>query len=249
MLGSVERTGRALERPEWGVSEAAAALQLPKSGAHALLGSLAEVGLLQRTPRSRYRLGWRIVALNHTLVTTTAFRDGAHRRMRRVAERFGKTLHLAVLEGPDVVYLDKVDGPRAAPIAESGVGVRMAAHCTAVGKVLLAAADDERVDATLEQRGLARRTPHTITSRADLGAALQAVRARGFALDLQETVPDLCCVALPITDAHGTVQAAMSISVPTLQFRRAPGRYRQIIEDTATAVSCELGHLGATTSP
>jgi DNA-binding IclR family transcriptional regulator len=161
--------------------------------------------------------------------------------MSRLADRFDKTLHLAVLDGADVLYVDKVDGPRAAPIAESGVGRRMAPHCTAVGKVLLAASTDRQVDAAVAQRGLPRHTPRTITSRAALDEALQAVRARGFAVDLQESVRDLCCVAAPITDAHGAVQAAMSISVPTLQFRRAPGRYRQIVQDAAADVSRDLG--------
>jgi DNA-binding IclR family transcriptional regulator len=248
MLGTITKAGRVLElftvdAPEWGVTEAAAALGMPKSGAHEVLATLAEIGLLQRTGQGRYRLGWRIVSLNRTLVETAAFRDGAHRRMQRLADRFDKTLHLAVLDGADVVYVDKLDAPRGDRITESGVGLRMAPHCSAVGKVLLAWSGERRIQTVADLNGLDRRTPRTITSLHDLRADLRRVRERGFALDLQEAVPNLCCVAAPIRDAHGSVQAAMSISVPLRQFRQNPDRYRQIIESAAAEVSRDLGFI------
>jgi len=140
MLGTIEKAGRVIalftvERPEWGVSEAAAQLRLPKSSVHALLRTLAAIGLLeQQRAAGRYRLGWALVTHAHTLLSTTAYRPHALRAMRALASRYGETVQLATLSGGRVVTIDRIEAPQ---------GVRRPASArlpppdtSAVGKVL-----------------------------------------------------------------------------------------------------------------
>src|ERR1700751_4845932 len=127
MLGTVLNAGRVLdlftsETPERGVTEVAEALGIPKSRAHALMSSLAHVGLLRRTAEGRYRLGWRVLALGRILTETTEFRAEARRAMEELSGRFGETVHLATLDDGVVVYVDKIEGTRAVRIAVSAVG-------------------------------------------------------------------------------------------------------------------------------
>jgi DNA-binding IclR family transcriptional regulator len=120
------------------VTEVAAALGLPKSGAHSLLSTLASEGLLQRTPGNRYRLGWSLFEHSQTLLETTDFLCIARRMMEQLVAGWGETTHLAVLVDGQVLYVEKLQGDRALEIVLSRVGKRLPAHCSGVGKVLLA---------------------------------------------------------------------------------------------------------------
>jgi IclR family transcriptional regulator, KDG regulon repressor len=129
-----------LQQPEWGVREAAEALELPKSTMGDILLSLAEQGLLSRTPTGRYRLGWRLFELSQTMLEHTDFCVYARRTMHEVVERWGETIHLAVLDGLQVLLVEKLQGtPAVQLLLFSRVGARFPAHASSVGKVLLAA--------------------------------------------------------------------------------------------------------------
>jgi DNA-binding IclR family transcriptional regulator len=250
VLGTVAKAGRVLElftpeHPEWGVSEVATNLGIGKSGAHALLAALAETGLVRRTPQGRYRLGWRILSLSHTLIESSEFSQEAYRRMMRIVNRFGgSTMHLAVLDGSDIVYLAKAENRVSEPINVSGFGKKLPAHCTSVGKVLLAARGPEYVAGVAEERGLARFTQATITSLDKLQRNLMHVREDGYAYDLQEGLAGLCCVGAPIHDPSGMVCAAMSISVRMHFYRRNPDVYRLVAQTAAADLSRVLGYVG-----
>jgi DNA-binding IclR family transcriptional regulator len=108
MLQTIQKIGPVLDlftaqRPDWGVTEVADAVGAPRSSAHALLTSLAETGLLQCRARGRYRLGWRVVELNEALRASVDLRAVAYPVLRRLADQYGETVHLAESEAvPDV---------------------------------------------------------------------------------------------------------------------------------------------------
>jgi len=252
MLGTVQKVGEVLElftreHPEWGVSEVAKALAIPKSSAHALLATLAQIGFLKRTREGRYRLGWRILALSQVLLSTSSWREEARRAMEELVARFGETTHLAVLECGRVVYVEKLEGTRAVRVVNTGVGVELPAHCSAVGKVLLAFRPWEEVERIMAERGMPAFTPNTITTLDELKTELQAVRERGYAYDIEEVVPELCCVAAPIRDHTGEVVAALSLSVPFYRFQQLKEEYRRSVLEAAHRVSERLGYLGEET--
>lgn len=219
MLLTVANVGRVLdaysvERPERGVTELAADLGLTKSKTHALLTSMAEIGLLRRTEGGRYRIGWRSLELVRLLTQSTPFRPIAHSVATGIARRFGDVVHVATLDEGRVVYVDRVVGPRGLRIPVTTVGSSLPAHCSGVGKVLLAHLDPAKVDAILDRHGLPALTERTITDRDRFYAELHRVRRDGLGYDREEVQAGLACVAAPIFDADGRCVAAISLSAP-----------------------------------
>src|SRR5512134_1238127 len=151
MLQTLQKAGDLLalfdrNHTEWGVREAATKLKIAKSSAHDLMSSLAQLGFLNRTEENRYRLGWRLVTLSETLLATTELRKEAHPVMEELAARYQETIHLAVLDGTQAVYVDKLEGRQAVRVELTSLGARLYAHCSALGKVLLAFSSKEEVN-------------------------------------------------------------------------------------------------------
>lgn len=233
MLSIVAKVDRVLglfsgEAQEWGVREAAEHLGIPRSSAHALLVSLAEVGLLRRTARGRYALGAKLLALGRSYLDASDVRARAAPTLRAVAERFGTTVHLAGLIDEGVIYLDKVEGVHTGHIAATGVGRQLPAHCSAVGKLLLAHRAWDEAERVLETTGMPRFTRRTICSTATLREEFDRVRGQGFAADGEEAFDGLTCFAAPVYDADRHVTAAVSLSIKTAQARAHPDRYPRL---------------------
>ncbi|MFC9835528.1 IclR family transcriptional regulator [Rhodococcus sp. NPDC127530] len=250
MLGTINKAGRVLDlftftTPEWGVSEVAAEIRVPKSSAHALLATLTDIGLLRRVPDGRYRLGWRIPDLNRTLVGSTDFLVTARARTQQLADQLHATIHVAALREHDIIYLDKVIGGGTTDFASSGVGLAAPVHCTALGKVLLAALDTKTADALIDRHGLSGHTPRTITSSTRLREELVATRRRGWGYDLEEAANRVCCVAAPIRDHTGTVQAAISASIPRQLFGTRRDLLLRNIQAAAASISRQASSTGS----
>jgi DNA-binding IclR family transcriptional regulator len=226
-----------LERPEWGVGEVARALELPKSTTSELMSSLAYQRLLSRMAKGRYRLGWRLFELSQTLLDTTQFRSEARRVMKELLETWEETVHLAVLDGVQAVYIEKLQPTPAVRIWISRAGARLPAHCSGVGKVLLAHSDWEHVAALFENQGMPELTPNTITGLDALADELERVRERGYACDHEETLIGLCSVAAPIYGSRGRAVAAISLSVPAYRFHPKRDKYTAAIIDAARRIS------------
>jgi DNA-binding IclR family transcriptional regulator len=231
-----------IEQPEWGVSEAAQVLKQPKSSTSAMMAALAEQGLLRRTGERRYRLGWRVMALSQILLETTEFRSEARRAMEHVVSLTGETVHLAALEANQVIYVDKLQGTRAIQVRLTGIGIRPPAHCSAVGKAILAHLPWEQALEILEEQGMKKFTPNTITTPEELREELRNVQERGYAYDFEEAELELCCVAAPIRDHSGEVVASMSLSVPAYRFEDYREKYRTLIVSITQKVSENLGY-------
>lgn len=222
MLQTIQKVGPLLdlftvEQPEWGVSDAAGALGIPRSSAHALLSSLVETGLLSSTGRGRYRLGWRIVELYETMRAGVDLRAVAAPVLRSLNEKTGETTNLAVLDRGQVLYLDKVAARHQVGVAGLRVGSRLEAHCSGLGKALLAYAGPEQLHTALFAKPLRRFTERTITDPGVLTKQLDDVRRSGVAHENGEVVPDVACVAAPVKDPFGLVVAAISLTGPAFR--------------------------------
>jgi IclR family KDG regulon transcriptional repressor len=249
MLQTIEKASQVLalfdrEHPEWGVREIAEELGLAKSSTHDLLNSLAQVGLLGKTDESRYRLGWRIVALSETLLASTELRREARPFLERLANQYQETVHLAMLDDTHVVYIDKLEGRQAVRVELTSLGSRLYAHCSALGKVLLANRPEADVKRIIKAVGLPRFTPNTITDETELMDALAKIRKQGYAYDQEEILPDLCCVGAPIYNYTGNVIAAISMSVPAYRFHRSQTEYRKAVVRAGKLVSERMGYYG-----
>lgn len=223
-------------------------LEMPKSTAHYILGTLCELGFVEKTQRGHFRLG------------LSAYRVGsAYLRQQSVVSAFKQTakqmvadcrepVQLAVLDGTQIVYISKVEEGAAPVRLVSEVGTRLPAHTTALGKVLLAYLSNEQFDALFPPgSALSRMTDRSITSVSTLRQELQLVREQGYAHDLEETADGLQCFGAPIFGPGGEVMAAMSISVPSS--RVDPERKTALIsllKRGAVQVSLSLGCLAET---
>jgi DNA-binding IclR family transcriptional regulator len=249
MLGTVGKASRLLdlftsEIPEWGVTEAARALKLPRSSAHDLLDTLACTGLLRRVAGNRYRLGLKLLSLSSAAADSFAVRVHARPVMDCLAQKLGATLHLAMLDEADVVYIDKVTPAQGVQIDVSGVGRRLPAHCSAVGKVLLAHQPQGTISLTLERLGMQPLTERTVCSVDALSFELGGMRRSGVGRDREGAVQGVCCHAAPIAEG-GRTTAAISLSVPVAAEQRLADRYDEIIRAAALNVSRRLAAANA----
>jgi DNA-binding IclR family transcriptional regulator len=225
----------------------AARVGLAKSTTTRLLSVLEERGYLERSPETeRYGIGVRAFEVGSVYIQTTTIEAEAEPALRRLARECQQTANLGILSRGEVVHLAVVAPDR--PIRYyATVGQRESAHCTGLGKVLLATLDDGQLDEIIAARGLPRRTEYTITAPAQLRAQLARVRAAGFALDEEEAFPGLKCVAAPIRDHKGRTVAALSVSGPAPEFAPdALGRYTAAVLRAAGEVSARLGRRPVT---
>lgn len=252
MLQTIQKAGELLalfdrSHTEWGVREVAEKLKMAKSSTHDLMASLAKLGFLNKTEDNRYRLGWRLVTLSEVLLATTELRQEAHPVMEELAVRYQETIHLAVLDDTQAVYVDKLEGRQAVRVELTSLGARLYAHCSALGKVLLAYSAEEEVKRIIKTAGLPRFTPNTITNEEELQQTLAKIQKQEYAYDLEEILPDLCCVAAPIRNHTGRVIAAISMSIPAYRFRRSQTEYRDAVMRSARAISKRLGYFALST--
>ncbi|WP_431878038.1 IclR family transcriptional regulator [Amycolatopsis sacchari] len=192
-----------------GASELARRTGLPKSSVHRLLGHLVTHGLLERDGGA-VRLGLKLFEIGQLAVRGPGLVDAARPYLADLREATRNTVHLAVLEGTEVVYLDIVRGPDA-PALPSRIGGRFPAHATAVGKAILAHSPGSQLEAVISA-GLPRVGPRTLTAPGLLRRQLTRVCEEGVAYDREESGAGVVCVASPVLDGSGRARAAVSIS-------------------------------------
>jgi DNA-binding IclR family transcriptional regulator len=179
---------------------------LPRSSAHRMLERLVQLRWLRRSGRD-YELGMRLVELGSLAVHQDRLVRAARPLLGELHRATGLVVHLAVLDGPDVVYLDKVGDSPLAPIP-TRVGSRQPAHCTAVGKAILAYRDE---DATVDLR--VRKTKYSIATGSQLAVELSRVRAHGVAFEREESLLGFGCVAAPIGGPCESQEVIAAVSV------------------------------------
>ncbi|HEX5958264.1 MAG TPA: IclR family transcriptional regulator [Hyphomicrobiaceae bacterium] len=197
-----------------GLPDIANKLGLPRQTVHRVLGQLRDNGLLLRDPvRERFSIGPRLIQLSLSALGSNNPWAPVRSALQELVDEVGETCNIGVLDGLDYVYIDRIECQWPLRI-HLEVGQRMAAHCIAGGKVLLAALEPQLRGRLLRSRKLVARTPRSITRISDLEAELEKVRERGFGTNDQENFDGIVSVAVPITDAHGRVVAALTMHGP-----------------------------------
>lgn len=218
------------------------ALDYPKSSLFGLLKTLTDRGFLALDPDEKvYRIGvgvW-MAGQAYTQAAHTARVALPHLRIAR--DLLKETVQMAILDGLDNVYIAKEDSPQAFRLV-SDIGNRLPAHTTGLGKVLLAALPPGELAARLSGVRLSRYTEHTITSREELIARLDLVRAKGYAEDNGEYTLGLYCLAVPVKH-RGQVVAAISCSTPVARLEGVATPDRRVLnvmQTTAAAIARDL---------
>ena len=192
--------------PVLSLVELSARTGLPKSTVHRLADQMLDLGWFERSPGG-YRIGLRLFEVGGLADRRNRLAERAAPHLHDLAAASGCGVHLGVLDGTEVIYLVKL--PIRGLTLPTRDGGRMPAHCTGLGKAMLAFAPDEQVE-QLVAGGLERRTPTTIVDPDVLRSELRSVRERGVALDHEEGCEGVSCVAAPI---RGSGRAVGAVSV------------------------------------
>jgi DNA-binding IclR family transcriptional regulator len=229
------------DEPVLGVSDLARRLGLGKSTVHRMLTTLLHEGFVAKTPDDRYRLGFKLYELGQQVVNGLELREVAHPFLEELRNESKETTHLAVLDGTEVIYLERIESPSTLRLF-GRVGRRMPAHTTSSGKVILAYLPPEATDAVIAT-GLRRLGPRTITTRAMFVKALEDVRAQGYAVSMEESEAGVTSVGAPVFGHDGSVIAAVSVAGPSLRMNReSVPRYVRMVRHTAAAISHGMGY-------
>jgi DNA-binding IclR family transcriptional regulator len=191
------------------LSALAAAIGAPKSSVHSILRSLVDRRFLEPTDEGSYRLGSRAFEVGAAYSRHMSPTRAVHAELVDLSHELKVTAHFAILDGPQVLYIEKEDPPGPGIRVASAVGARLPAHLTAVGKAALAYADPSAIAlADLSIRG----TSGRVLTRAKLDDELRQVRHDGYAVDDEETAAGIRCVASPVFDARGRCCGSVGVS-------------------------------------
>jgi IclR family transcriptional regulator, KDG regulon repressor len=230
--------------PEMGITDLASTMSLNKTTVYRLLHAMQKFELVEQNPdNERYRLGLKLHDLGLKALESRNLQHEAHRFLLEMSRRSHETVSLAVPTPGAIICLDRVNSPHTVITTRTDVGARFPAHCTAVGKAVLAYLSAEEIGAILHNNGLPQFTPATLTRAADLRENLRKVREQGYAIDNQELERGLSGVAAPVRNSEGCVIAGIGIAGPTLRFRGQELRDKTaLVKEMAQKLSASLGH-------
>ncbi len=215
---------------------------LPVSTAHRFLMNLTSAGYLNCDGNGDYHLGIACVSLGQAALSQLDLRPLSLPYLQELNRRTRETVHLTVRFGLSAVYVEKLDSPEPLRI-HSRIGATIPLYCTAVGKVLLAYLPPQERSAVLDRMEMHRFTSNTAGSPQELQTQLQLVRRNGYACDLEEHEAHIRCVAAPIWDHTGAVNASLSITAPAV--RMGVARLRQLgplTREVGLLISEKLGY-------
>jgi DNA-binding IclR family transcriptional regulator len=233
-----------LDHPQLSARDITERLGLPRTTVHELLVTLVARSYLTSVPGKpvQFRLGMPVFQLGAAFAGQLDLVREAQTVAQSVAAACDEAVHVAVLDGSDVIYLVKADSTHPVRMV-SAVGRRLPAHCTAVGKMLLSSLGPIDLDARLPDGDLPGMTPASITDRDRLRAELDRIRAAGVAVDNGESDSAVRCVGAPVRDHTGTIVAAMSISAPIIRWAPAThAAWTRLVRDGADSLSARLGY-------
>jgi IclR family transcriptional regulator, KDG regulon repressor len=249
VLSSVRNAARLLKEfssrdREFGVSELARRLGLGKSTVHRLLVTLAEEHLVEQDDISgRYRLGLAIYDLGAAVATGLDLHEAVMPSMEQLRAATAETVQVAVLDGREVVYIERLDSPHTLRLFLE-LGRRNWAHCTGTGKCLLAHLPPNELDRILDGWELPAITKHTITDHTTLRAELKKIRRLGVAHNNGESEVGVISVSAPIRDITGKVRAAISVAGPTERIQPMVLQLDLGVAEMAASTSHRLGWRG-----
>jgi IclR family pca regulon transcriptional regulator len=222
-------------------SEVAARAGLTRGTSRRFLLTLKALGYLDSNGK-QFWMTPKILVLANSYLTSFGLGEPAKAILKRVAQDVGDSSSLAVLENDQVVYIGRADAPRSfATKLNLNIGFRMPAHCSSLGRVLLAALDKSALDGWLARNPLTAITSRTITSPAKFRAALNEVRQNGYAIVNGEMEIGLRSISVPVINRHGKTIAALNVA--TLTARTSLEELRKDFLPIMRAAAAEIAQV------
>jgi DNA-binding IclR family transcriptional regulator len=225
------------------MSEISEKLKFYPSTVHRILDTLKYGGYVEQNPdNQKYQLGLKLLELGMAKIHQIDLVKEAKPFLKELAKKCNETVHLAILEDTNVLYLAKEESSQTIRMI-SYVGRRGPLHCTALGKVLLAFLPLEERGELLDRLELFRLTENTITDRVQLETELNTIIEKGFAMDREENEKDVRCLAAPVKNYKGRVIAAVSISSPAYRVNKENQNHlKEYLITACQKISSRLGY-------
>jgi DNA-binding IclR family transcriptional regulator len=202
------------ERNELRLTEVAEYLHVATSTAHRLLAMLQYRGFMRQDPRTRvYLPGTALTGVAFSILQRFDVREVLHPFVEALNRDLGETVHLAILDGSTVRFIDAIESPKATRVT-SRLGKQMPANCTSTGKALLSTLSAEELDRLYPAEDLPVLTPNSIRTRSALDKELDKARRLGYATSNQESEDGVCSVAVAFPATHMPIRLAFNVSVP-----------------------------------
>ncbi|EOC99913.1 IclR family transcriptional regulator [Caldisalinibacter kiritimatiensis] len=203
-----------------GITEISEKIQLHKSTIHRLLSTLIYKGYVEQDEKtSKYKLTLKLFELSNKNIEKIDVLSVAKPFLKELVEKANEAVHLVVLDGTDIVYIDKVESKNTIRM-HSKIGKRSPVYCTAVGKSILAHLTDNEIVKIWNDSIIKKFTDYTITDLETLKKELELIKESGYAVDNEENELGVRCVGAPIFDYRGDVCSAISVSGPTMRITK-----------------------------
>lgn len=224
------------------LSEISEQLGLNKSTVHGIVNTLKYHGLIDQDEKTqKYRLGLNLIGLGQLVIDSMDVRGIGYPILEDICRELEETAHVCVLDGAEVVYIDKKECNESIKIS-TNIGARSPAYFTADGKVMLASLDLE-TQMNLIPETIEKFTPNTITSRKKILNELSKVKDRGYAIDNEEYILGLICVAAPVYDYSGRVKYGVSVTGPSIRMTEEKiSRSIEVLVRATKKISYLLGY-------
>ena len=219
-------------------------LPYPRGTVYRIVTALIAEGLVvESKDHDTLQLGPRLIHFASKSWESSDLRSAAHDHLEALRDATGETIHLAVPSGNGMVYIDKLESPRAVRMM-SRIGTRVEIYATSVGKAYLAALPEGRASEIVETLDMRARTRNTITDPSTLYAEVQKTKARGYSYDNEENEPDIRCFGGAILDRTGSPIGAISLSIPIYRFdEERAANYIARVKQTVAAISASLATI------
>lgn len=246
---SIDRAVAILEcfsenKSELKLSEIVNKLDLNKSTVHGLLNTLKHHGFIDQDQETqKYRLGLRFLIFSDLVISSIDVGNIASQVIERVCEEIEETVHIAMLDGLDVVYIGKMECNKSIKTSTK-IGAKFPAYYTADGKIILCYMDKEKLNELLPDK-IKSLTTSTITDKQKILKKLEEIKDKGFAVDNEEVMQGLSCVAAPIINHTGAVKYSLSVTGPTVRMTEDKIKeYAKIIKEATNEISYKIGYKG-----
>ena len=235
------------KRPVLGIADIADDLGMSRSTTHRYVITLVALGYLEQGASRKYRLGLRVTDLGMSALNSTGLREHAHPYLEELRQRTSYTVNLAVLEGTDILYVDRVRSFRRGQSKidlDLHTGSRLPAYCTSMGKLLLANLPEPEQRELIATLKVSKRGPNTITSKKALREELEEIAVARFAASNQEFAADLLAIAAPVRNEAREVIAAIDLVAhsATITIEELLDALGPHLISTADQISARLGY-------
>jgi IclR family transcriptional regulator, pca regulon regulatory protein len=211
--------------------------------AYRFLFTLEALAFVEKDPETKsYRVAPKVLGLGYGLFQSSDLWQTAHPYLVRASREYNETFNLAILDGTDILYIDRVKTQKILTI-NLEIGSKLPAYCTSMGRVLLAFLPTKEAVDIIERSSLDKKTPRTVATLDGLMAILDDVREKGYAVNDGELAVELVSLAAPIRDRDGKVTAALNMAVNAAQYDRgeAERRLAPVVKDVALKISHAIG--------